>query len=195
MNKRYERPRPKREPKYTIYIICEDSKSGYNYLKNIRKSLRLKNVSIDIDSGKTSGSDPKSLLNYAKKKTETGYDEVWCVFDSDGRLYIDSVLANASKRPKVKAAFSNPSIELWYFLHYNYSTTPINQEKILRTLIKYIPKYSKSFNVFPVLPDKVKAVEGAMNLREHHKQSGNKETENPSTSVDKLVELLLSLNG
>ena len=178
----------------TIYIICEGEKTEYSYLKAIWSQCKLKTVTIDIDPGSRAGSDPKRLLEYAKAKKNGGdYDDVWCVFDDDGRHDIDVVLRNARKKPKVDVAFSNPCFELWYFLHYEYSSGACNQDQMVDRLIKHIPDYTKAKKVFSELPGFAIAIQYASALREHHKNCGNRETDNPSTSVDALVQLLFSL--
>jgi len=191
----YGRRKPRIQPRRILFIICEGRKTEYAYLKAIRSARRLRTVQIDIDPGCRSGSDPKSLVTYAKRKKHSeDYDDVWCVFDHDGRLYIDEVLTNAERRPRVDVAFSNPCFELWYLLHYQYSAQACNQVKMVRKLRQYIDDYTKSKDVFPILPDRLVAVQRAADLRRHHDVCGSACTENPSTSVDNLVQLLYSLD-
>ena len=198
----FSRRKPRIEPRYTVYIICEGEKTEYIYFKAIKKARRLSNIRIDIDPGTRSGSDPVNLIEYAKnKKIQEEYDDTvrkrrntQCVFDDDGRQYINQVLLDASKRPKVEVAFSNPCFELWYYLHYDYSTGAFTQSQMIERLKALIPDYTKDRNVFDMLPDRATAMERAEELRQHHASVGSKLTDNPSTSVDKLVELLYSLD-
>jgi len=192
----FGRRKPRIEPQYTVYIICEGEKTEYIYFKAIRKERRLSNIKIDIDPGTRSGSDPVNLIEYAKsKKVDEEYDDAWCVFDDDGRQYINQVLVNATKRPKVDIAFSNPCFELWYYLHYDYSTGACTQSHMVDRLKALMPNYAKDRDVFGMLPDRAAAMERAEELRRHHSSVGRKLTDNPSTSVDKLVGLLYSLDN
>jgi hypothetical protein len=151
-------------------------------------------VRIDVDPGSRSGSDPKSLVEYAKQKKENeDYSDVWCVFDDDGRPDIEEAL-NVARNQELEVAFSNPCFELWYLLHYEYSTQPCNQSTMLGRLKKHVPDYTKARDMFALLPDQTSADAGARKLRIHHITCGNDETGNPSTSVDKLVRLLYSIH-
>ncbi|MGH4014458.1 MAG: RloB family protein [Pseudonocardiaceae bacterium] len=48
---------------------------------------------------------------------EPGIDEVWGLFDHDGRMDIDQVCSRA-KREQVKVALSHPFFDLWLLLHF-----------------------------------------------------------------------------
>lgn len=121
------------------------------------------------------------------------YDDVWCVFDHDGRDYISKILADAAVSPAVSVAFSNPCFELWYFLHYQYSARSCNQNQMFDNLKNHISNYSKDKDVFSQLPTWDIAVTHAARLRRDHESAGDLLTDNPSTNVDVLVELLFSL--
>lgn len=63
---------------------------------------------------------------------------IWCVFDRD-----DNTNAMLSKAKQVaikegyQIAFSNPSFEVWFLLHFNNQTTPVeNCEAAIKLLKK-----------------------------------------------------------
>ncbi|MFQ3549650.1 MAG: RloB family protein [Armatimonadota bacterium] len=150
-------------------------------------------MTVDIQDSSSSGSDPKSILKNAASKIGD-YDIVWCIFDHDGRDYINEVLKEAN-RLKLKIAFSNPFFELWFYLHFKYSTGQCNQDQICSKLEEFLPNYDKPQDVFSELQSKREtAIENAKKLREYHAKLGHLKTENPSTNVDELVEYLYNLN-
>ncbi len=189
----FRRKGPSREPRRTVYIICEGDKTEYSYFRAIRRELRLRSVHIEIDPGSRSGSDPVRMVDYALAKQQAeDYDAVWCVFDDDGRCRASEALQMAEDAD-MGVAFSNPCFELWYLLHFSYSTSACDQAKMEKRLRKHLPGYDKGADVFERLPDRSVAAKNAANLRKHHEAAGNKSTDNPSTNVYELVEFLFAL--
>lgn len=168
-------------------------------MNDLKKDLRLTSVQVHIDK-QHGGKEPKTIVSRASKNIKSGYlnkrfDQVWCVFDDDNREEIDQVLSEAENNG-VKVAFSNPCFELWYFLHYEYSTGACDQKQMLSRLKKYCTSYSKSNSLYHEVKGKTgDAVKNAKELRKHHVDSGNCDTANPSTNVDELIELLFSLQN
>ncbi len=96
-------------------VVCE-GESERDYLSELARSWR-----IHVHICKGDGTDPKSIVNTAKRKLkEDGvkYDKIFCVFDRDNNLsdYIEAVELCRSK--KFIPIVSNPCFELWIFLHF-----------------------------------------------------------------------------
>ena len=98
------RRRSRRESYDRVLIVCEGSKTELNYLRDLRDSLKLSSANIEIDGN--SGSSPKSVVRYAKRRLseekEKGdaYDKVYCVFDKDAHPSYTQAI-NEYKKPVV----------------------------------------------------------------------------------------------
>jgi len=172
------------------HILCESEKTEPNYLKKIKKMMRLRHVEFKIR--RRSGMTPKKLIECAKRiKNEDNTAIIWLVFDCDHYEYFDECIQKA--KGKYKVAYSNPCIEFWFLLHFKYSTADITCSEATKQLKEKIPNYDKTtLGDFDLLWNNLNtALQHAMKLREHHENIGNKDTTNPSTTVDKLVKYLL----
>ncbi len=191
------RKRPFRDPGKLALIVCEGNKTEPNYFHEIRKLRRLSSLSVEIVQGKTAGNHPKLLVDYAKraraklKKQGLNYDQIWCVFDRDAHEGIDLAFDNA-KRNGIEIAFSNPSFEIWLLLHFTLRTAYIDRNAALSQVKKYILGYEKKMEgVYGKLISRLSAAkQNADALRKFHIKNQNPETENPSTTVDKLTSYL-----
>lgn len=126
-------------------------------------------------------------------------DEAYCVFDTDINPKKNKIIDEARK-----LAFDNgikiisfvPSIELWFLLHYEYSTAYMSNKGVIDRLKNYYPKYDKNVNIYDDINDGVNvAIDRAKRLEKYHidnkKVIGTTDA-NLSTEVYKLVESLLS---
>lgn len=113
---------------------------------------------------------------------------------------------------KVKVAYSNDAFELWYLLHFVYRNTPISRDALIDEVIKKL-KWSdeklfatldkdsiKSATVAKaifqtLLPMQEMAIKRAKKLLDSYANTHNPESDNPSTTVHLLVELLNTLFG
>jgi hypothetical protein len=94
----------------------------------------------------------------------------------------------------VDVAWSNPSFELWYLLHFEYRNTGIDRYELIARLSKCLGnKYQKNdTNLFAELESKVNnAIRNANRLLENAVESDAPKM-NPATNVVKLVEKLFS---
>ena len=156
-----------------------------------------------MNSQDCGGTDPRTIVQCAKdskikimKEEQLEYDSIWCVFDRDEHLYVLEAIKEA-KNNGFQVAFSNPSFELWYLLHFQDQTAHIERWDVCKKLglPECIPNYKKGMkdlfsNLEDNLPD---AIARAQKLRKIHRDNLNKTTENPSTTVDELVSFLLKL--
>ncbi len=178
-----------------IYIICEGKETEWNYFQAIRSKKRRCNAKIEIIPGNKFGANPKNMLEYGmylKEKDEP--DDIWCVLDHDDRPNINDIVQKM-KRAGFNVAFSNPCFELWFLLHYKYTTSHLSSSETKSELKTYIKDYDKSKKgIYIILePGQDIAKQFAMQLRKYHLDNNNDETSNPSTNVDNLVDFLLSL--
>jgi len=152
-------------------------------------------------------------------KTYKNFEHKWIVIDRDiarvnggGHSKEDFNRAlQKAKNDKVQVAYSNDSFELWYLLHFEYRDTAILRDEISDKVIKKIKsinphKFSsldkttiKQKNVtkeiFDALIDRQDiAVRNAKKLLESYGDSHDPESDNPSTTVHLLVEVLKGLD-
>jgi hypothetical protein len=98
---------------------------------------------------------------------------------------LSDALALANKY-KINIAFSCPCFEIWFLLHFEYSTKAyIDAKQLIKSLKKHIPDYQKNdvphSNLFINLEQ---AKMNAEKLRKHNQLSNS---DNPSTNVDILL--------
>jgi len=96
-------------------VVCE-GETEVDYLCELARSLR-----IYVHLCKGDGTDPKSIVNTAKRKSkEDGvkYDKIFCVFDRDNDLAAYQEAIELCKSKNFVPIVSNPCFELWPYLHF-----------------------------------------------------------------------------
>jgi len=221
-----ERKIENKKTRAKIIIACEDDVSAPTYFKMIiNKLIQEKEISpysivIVPHDGNT---HPTGVLDNLKKyeKDELSYkdfDERWIVIDRDanykGGGHTAEDFNNAfkkAKKLKVEVAYANDSFELWYLLHFEYRTTAIMRDEIIRKVISHLKnidenifrflnednfkqaKYNKQ--IFKVLENlQPIATQNAKRLLKSYNPH-NPEKDNPSTNIYKLVEILLNISS
>ena len=189
-----------RLPKPLVLIACEGKKTEPEYISGLRKAKKINKKRIRIlNSNDCGGTDPKTIVKCAKEnKKEEGlqYDSIWCVFDRDDHHNVWEAIKEARDNG-FNIAFSNPSFELWYLLHFQNQTAHIQRWDVCKKLgsPECMPGYEKGMkDMFSKLVDDLpEAKARAEKLRKIHRDNLNKTTDNPSTTVDKLISFLLEL--
>ena len=126
-------------------------------------------------------------------------DSVWCVFDVDN--HSNTTLEKAvryAENVKVNTVISNPCFELWYLLHYIYTTRYFKDcDDVIRILNSYLSGYSKEKDYNSQLSSNLnKALEHSERLIDYHIQQGNNlflRESNPVTHVKNLAKYLRDL--
>ncbi len=100
-----------------------------------------------------------------------------------------------AKNKNVKFIVSNPSFEVWFLLHYEYSTRSyMSADAVIKELRKHYPGYEKTSDMYPILLDKVDdAITNAETLEKYHNAEEHLHPDancNPYTDVHKLVKLI-----
>lgn len=94
-----------------------------------------------------------------------------------------------AKQNNVSLYLSNPCFEIWYLLHFRYSTKPYcSNDEAIKELNNYISDYSKSKDVFELI------VGNSKKLEDYHLSNGtiDRIKKIPYTDVYKIVEMLLN---
>lgn len=203
--KNLSRREPRRVPAESILIVCE-GKTEKNYFQGLKAQIGQSPVRIDITT-KPSRSSPAGLIRSATalKEAQDGfarrgnnqisYDQVWCVFDTEGRGRSEKELEEAvavARALKYRVAISNPCFEFWYLLHFKYTTASFqNCAKVVSELKKHYKRYKKSDPAFSekIFPNTDVAIKNSKDIFRRH-GSNDPLRCNPSTTVYKLVEIL-----
>ncbi len=190
-----------RKSKKVILVAFEGkNKTENNYFSNYR--LRDKDYIIKLVPGNET--DPINLVNKTIIKVkELGLnleenDRAYCIFDTDldERKNVQIIKARKlAKKYHIIMITSNPCIELWFLLHFEYTTAWLSNNDVINKLKKYYPKYEKNINIFPEIKDKVsEAIKNAKQLEsfqlDNNKIIGMVDA-NPSTEMYKIVEELI----
>lgn len=192
--------RRKRRP--IIYIICEGKETETLYFKH----FRTRNCLVDIVpiSSKHKAAEhlvkhARSLISQADYYPKDG-DQLWCVFDrDDNKNHELQVAVDYADKHGYKIAYSNPSFEYWYLLHFEKRNGYLKDCDVVIDILKskgYLPSYDKSIDVFEVLQEHQQtAVQWAKERvaqLERDKLVIVSTDSNPATTVYALVEFLNS---
>lgn len=125
-------------------------------------------------------------------------DKAYCVFDTDTKPEKNIQIESAIKLAKdndIIPIVSAPCVELWFLLHYEYTTAVINSNDVIERLKKHYPKYEKNCNIYSEIKDRVDiAIKNSKKLEKYQKQNNKKlqtVDANPYTEMYKLVEELM----
>ena len=184
-----------------MLILCEGEKTEPSYFRSLVDQFRLSTANIDVAA---SGSDPRSLVNRAKrlrddeKRRGDRYDAVYCVFDRDEHAHFDTATFEAHSA-KLKLARSWPCFEFWLLLHFVYHRRPYAPsgnrtaaENCVKELRQYLPGYTKgNAGVFEELEDRMENAKSNARLALSDVEATARY--DPSTEVHCLVEYLQTL--
>jgi hypothetical protein len=133
-----------RPPKKTMLIICEGETEKI-YFENLKAAERKTEINLKPElPGQRN--DCLSIVEKAIKQKDD-YDHIWCVFDLDAAYKemnkYKKALEKASKQD-IETVESYPCFDLWFLLHFIYTTRMFtNCKQVIEALKKYIKDYSK----------------------------------------------------
>jgi len=194
-----KRRRGNRDPRKYILIVVEGKETEYNYFTSFNRSLKLPTTKVKVVAG--SGGDPLvvveragDLWNQTKQESARGntlnYDEVFCVFDGDQPTKYEEAVKRA-KELRISTISSIPCFEVWFLLHYCYTTSPFqNCSQVIERLKKEgLENYQKNQDIYGVLKSRrEQAIANAERLSKEQQVSNG--APNPSTQVHLLVKHL-----
>ena len=125
-------------------------------------------------------------------------DKAYCIFDADMKpeknIQIEAAIKLA-KDNNIIPIVSAPCVELWFLLHYEYTTAMISSDDVIERLKRHYPKYEKNCNIYLDIKDKINtAIENSKKLEKYQKQNSKKlqtVEANPYTEMYKIVEELM----
>jgi hypothetical protein len=200
-----KRAKNTKDQRRMVIIACEDKVSAPLYFKAIFADL-IKNRTIAASSfviAKHKNTHPTGVLqDLLDHQGWQEFNNKWIVIDRDEERtnsggHSPEDFNNAINKAKIKnieVAYSNPCFEIWYLLHFSYMNKAIDRtvlERYLRRTYHY--KKSELFNL--VLDESLQktAIENSKCLMQswiNNQGTTIPATDNPSTTVHQLIELL-----
>jgi hypothetical protein len=190
----------RRPQKNLIIIVSQGGQTEPKYFDHFKK----KDGNFVLKIQPTSGLDPISLMRHARNLKKEVYDfgrndRIYCVYDVDCSPEKQLVDAQGiASKNNIKICVSNPCFEIWYLLHYKYTTSSLNSyNDVRRELLRYISDYDKNKDVFGGLqPLQPKAISHAKLLEQQHKRDEIESIrgQKPSTQIYALIEYLNKLS-
>jgi RloB-like protein len=180
----------------TLLAFTEGERTEEQYLTRWKRLLR-DQVTLRIDPYHGS---PMHLVNRAiaaqdierresRRRHGSPYDEIWCVFDHDGRQEVPEAIARAEQRG-IRVAFSNPCIELWFVLHFDHHASWVTADQIQHRAAELLGcGKNMTEAALNVLGDRYEqARANAQAITDGHVRAGEWRCENPSSTLWQLIE-------
>lgn len=197
-----KRPHSPKTHKERFLLCCEGSGTEPGYFTSLANFLRNPLIElIEVEIAKHETTDPKQIVEQAKRLRAAAdreanrmhddnlrYDQTWCVFDRDEHVHFDEAINQASDN-RLDLAVSNPCFELWILVHFQAQTGGLTRQDARNKVRNYIPEYDKNISFGELKGRTDKAARRASKMESDARESG-KATDNPTTSVWRLVEKL-----
>lgn len=196
-----DRVRKVRKQKSKILIAAEGkNKTEKTYFSNFEDGKKTYNITY----ARGNNTDPLKLVKMLIKeidelKLDLQDDDVaYCIFDTDVDPNKNKIIEEAiqlARKNNIKIITSSPCFELWFLLHYDYTTANMDSEEVIKRLKEYYPKYEKNINIYPDIIKEIDlAIDRAKKLEKYqtdnNRRIGTIEA-NPNTEVYKIVEYLM----
>ena len=195
-----DRVRKVRKQKSKILIAAEGkNKTEKTYFSNFENGKKPYNITY----ARGNNTDPLKLVKMLIKEIDNlkldlqDDDIAYCIFDTDVDPNRNKIIEEAiqlAKTHNIKIITSSPCFELWFLLHYEYTTASMNNEDVIKRLKSHYSKYSKNCNIYPVISSKTKiAYDSAKKLEKYQIDNSRniKSVEaNPHTEVYQIIDEL-----
>jgi hypothetical protein len=139
------------EARQRILILCEGEVTEPQYIEGFKRWCRNPLVEVEGAAGVTvslvrRARDRRQQAEDAAKREKDEnliYDQVWCVFDQDGRANFNEAIKMAQDSG-LGLAVSVPCIELWLFLHFQENPGAQDVKEMQRLLKRHVPEHDKT---------------------------------------------------
>ncbi len=183
----------KRNP---LIVICTEggNKTEEIYFKNFRE----RNLRIQFSTGNST--DPEGmledLLKYIENEDIKSEDEctIFLVIDTDlspKRIEKIKKIKPICDRNNIILITSSPTFEIWYLMHYDKNVKVFTSSlEVKKSMLKHIPKYTESMNIFPKIIDKLDKAYSTSKKIESRAAKENEDiiNVNPHTDVYKIID-------
>jgi hypothetical protein len=117
----FDRKKPRFKPQARVLVLCEDTKSSFQYLKEAAYHFR---AYAEVDIAHCGKNDPLSIVAEAVKR-QRHFDTVYCAIDRDQHETFDEALIlAAANTQKIVVIASYPCYEYWLLLHFRKTRKP-----------------------------------------------------------------------
>ncbi len=194
---------PRKQKNKIIIAVEGKNKTEKLYFDNFDDGKK----SYSITMAKGNDTDPLKLVKSLDKEIKkrglslSDGDIVFCVFDVDVDPNKNRIINKAmefAKEKGIQIITSTPCVELWFLLHFEYTTANLTNNEVIKILKKFYSKYEKNINIFPNINSNINvAIENAKQLEKYQKDNNKKigtVEANPNTEMYKIVEYLIE-NG
>ena len=143
--------------------------------QNYFRQFNVRQTGYQVVFARGNYTDPLQMTKALERKMKESEfniargDRAFCVVDVDAKseaaLEVEK-LSNLYKPKGIEYIVSNPCFEMWYLLHFAYTTKPFqDSSKMIRELKKHIRDYEKNKDVFEILyPITGSAIENSKRL-------------------------------
>jgi hypothetical protein len=193
------RSRPSKSPRKKYRLLCEGRVTEKTYFLYIKQALRRTLIDVDVldEQGvpltlvRAAVALKREAVRDAQRSGEAGSarDQYWCIFDVDDHPNLAQAV-DLAKANGIELAISNPCFELWALLHFQDQHGYLERQVAADYLKKYVADYEKRLPCTELLGRSQYACERAKRLEDEHVGAGSPKTENPSSGVWRLVEVL-----
>ena len=193
-----------REERKILLVATEgNNKTEKNYFTEFNRTQNRYHI-VFAEGNNT---DPAKVVTDAAVSSEnrglelTHGDKAYAVVDTDfGKEKQIQEARRLAEKYRVDLLLSNPCFEIWFLLHFRYSTRGYSSNsEVLDEIKNRWSDYEKNMESFSSITDRTEiAIENAMQLEKYHEKNNEKvviERCNPSTNVYKLVELINQERG
>ncbi|WP_201616117.1 RloB family protein [Psychrobacter urativorans] len=199
-NKDLRRKQAQKSDYEKILIVCEGEKTEPYYFNNLINYHKLNTANINVVGDCDSA--PIRVLERAKELYEESkdtipYDKVYCVFDKDSHstyLQTLNIIKQILPLEIFIAITSIPCFEYWILLHFTDTTKSYNNyREVSQDLKIFLPLYEKkNKNIYSELLPYLEVAK--RNANKANMAAIKNQTDNPSTKIHELVEVLETLN-
>ena len=195
----------KRKKKPVILIIAEGKNvTESQYFTSFQKQDNGFNIQMLTTDPST---DPERLFQKItrywedKELDEKQGDIGFIVLDLDCNSDKANLIKELAKKKRyIKFIVSNPCFEIWFLLHFKYTThTYMTSYEIIRDLRNYIPNYEKNLPVTEIIADKLdNAMANAGKLKDYFEEMGADWPSNkcnPYTDVPVIIDVFNKFNS
>ena len=195
-----DRVRKVRKQKSKILIAAEGkNKTEKTYFSNFENGKKPYNITY----ARGNNTDPLKLVKMLIKEIDNlkldlqDDDIAYCIFDTDvdpNKNKIIEETIQLAKTHNIKIITSSPCFELWFLLHYEYTTASMNNEDVIKRLKSHYSNYSKNCNIYPVISSKTKIAYDSAKKLEKYQIDNSRNIKsvdaNPHTDVYQIIDEL-----
>ncbi len=204
LNEQLSRRRGVRDLEMRFLIVCEDTKSSFNYFEALQTHFKLSAGSVKV-AHSDHRTQPTQVVEHAlalkmqsahKDSGTEPFRHVWCVIDGDFGPAIKQARTLA-KANGIELAISTMCFEYWILLHFEESeTSRLDCNAVVRDVRRtHLPRYQKGACDFSAIVPRVRdACARAKKLRKPGiVRNDLPEYHNPCSEVYLLIEAIMGI--